>query len=636
MFIPEDKIEEIRSSVDIVDYINQFVPLKRVGKNYVGLCPFHAEKTPSFTISPDKQLYHCFGCGAGGNLFNFVMQYEKVSFFEAVKKIAEYAGIEIPKPEKKERWVETEYEELYEANRFAYEFFVRNLLKTPEGKSAIEYLYKRGINDASIKNFGIGYSPNQWDALVQYAIKHNFQLESLEKAGLIVKRDDGGYYDRFKGRVMFPIFSVSGRIIAFGGRRLKDDENTPKYINSPETKIYAKSKVLYGLYQARDAIRKKEYAILVEGYMDCISLFQAGVENVVASGGTALTDEQVRLISNYTRTIYFLYDADSAGARAMLRGIDIILAHGLDVYIVKLPEGEDPDSFIQKNPVSEFEKLIERAVNFIDFKALTYQQLGKFDDPNVKSKAIRSLVESISKIPDELKRSVFIREVSAKYKLPEQVLAQELEKIILREKKSATKKVESEVQTEIHKLVPAEEKDLAKILLEADEFALKFVFNYVREDDITSEYVKVIYQNVFEMFKKASETGEYKRLNIHEFIHKFEDDKFRGFVTNIALSKYEISKFWEMKRAKDDEDELMELWKAIDDVLSRFYLRKIRKMEEDLTYEIAEAEKVGNEEKLSELLARKSELAKKKNIISKKGFSDIIKKYLLHIKNGGN
>jgi DNA primase len=640
MYIPEDKIEEIRSSVDIVDYINQFVPLKRVGKNYVGLCPFHAEKTPSFTISPDKQLYHCFGCGAGGNLFNFVMQYEKVSFFEAVKKVAEYAGIEIPKPEKKERWIETEFEELYEANRFAYEFFVRSLLKTWEGKSAIEYLYKRGINDASIKNFGIGYSPNQWDALVQYAIKYNFPLESLEKAGLIVKRDDGGYYDRFKDRIMFPIFSVSGRIIAFGGRRLKDDENIPKYINSPETKIYVKSKVLYGLYQAKDAIRKKEYAILVEGYMDCISLFQAGIENVVASGGTALTDDQVRLISNYTRTIYFLYDADSAGARAMLRGIDIILAHGLDVYIVKLPEGEDPDSFIRKNPVSEFEKLIEKAVNFIDFKASTYQQLGKFDDPNVKSKAIRSLVESISKIPDELKRSVFIREISAKYKLPERVLAQELEKIILKEKKTSTKE-EPEAQAEIPELtkfksIPAEEKDLAKILLEADKFALKFVFNYVREDDITNEYVKVIYQNVFRMLNQASEAGEYKRLNIHEFIHKFDDDKFRSFVTNIALSKYEISKFWETKRAKDDEDELMELWKAIDDVLSRFYLRKIQKMEEKLTYDIAEAEKMGDEEKLSELLARKSELLKKKNSISKKGFRDIIKKYLLHIKNGGN
>ncbi len=641
MYIPEDKIEEIRSSVDIVDYINQFVPLRRVGKNYVGLCPFHTEKTPSFTISPDKQLYHCFGCGAGGNLFNFVMQYEKVSFFEAVKKVAEYAGIEIPKPERKERWVETEFEELYEANRFAHEFFVKNLLKALEGKKAMEYLYKRGINDASIKNFGIGYSPDQWDALVQYAIKHNFPLESLEKAGLIVKREDGGYYDRFKDRIMFPIFSISGRIIAFGGRRLKEDENIPKYINSPETKIYVKSKILYGLYQAKDAIRKKEYAILVEGYMDCISLFQAGIENVVASGGTALTDEQVRLISNYTRTIYFLYDADSAGARAMLRGVDIILAHGLDVYIVKLPEGEDPDSFIRKNPVSEFEKLIKNAVNFIDFKASTYQQLGKFDDPNVKSKAIRSLVESISKIPDELKRSIFIREVSSKYKLPEQVLVHELETIILKEKKTLTKKRELESQAEAQevikfKSIPAEERDLAKILLEADEIALKFVFNYIREDDITSEYVKVIYQNVFELFKQASETGEYRKLNIHEFILKFDDDKFRSFVTNIALSKYEVSKFWEMKKVKDDEDELMELWKAIDDVVSRFYLRKIRKMEQDLTYEISEAEKMKDEEKLSELLAQKSELAKKRNMISKKGFSDIIKKYLLHIKNGGN
>jgi len=255
MRIPEDKIEEIRSSVDIVDYINQFVSLKRVGKNYVGLCPFHAEKTPSFTVSPDKQLYHCFGFGAGGNVFNFIMQYEKVSFFEAVKRIAEFAGIELPKPERKDRWIETEFEELYEANRFAEEFFVKSLLKTSEGKRAMEYLYKRGVNDATIAKFGIGYSPDQWDALVQHAIKQGFSLELLEKVGVIIKKEDGSYYDRFRGRIIFPIFSITGRIIAFGGRRLKDDENIPKYINSPETKVYTKSKVLYGLYQGRDSIR---------------------------------------------------------------------------------------------------------------------------------------------------------------------------------------------------------------------------------------------------------------------------------------------------------------------------------------------------------------------------------------------
>ena len=474
MRIPEDKIEEIRSSVDIVDYINQFVSLKRVGKNYVGLCPFLAEKTPSFTVSPDKQLYHCFGCGAGGNVFNFIMQYEKVSFFEAVKRIAEFAGIELPKPERKDRWIETEFEELYEANRFAEEFFVKSLLKTSEGKRAMEYLYKRGVNDATIAKFGIGYSPDQWDALVQHAIKQGFSLELLEKVGVIIKKEDGSYYDRFRGRIIFPIFSITGRIIAFGGRRLKDDENIPKYINSPETKVYTKSKVLYGLYQGRDSIRKKGYAILVEGYMDCISLFQAGFENVVASGGTALTEEQVRLISNYTNTIYFIYDADSAGARAMMRGVDLILAQGIDVYIVNLPEGEDPDSFIKKYPVSEFDKLIENAVNFVEFKASTYQRLGKLDDPNVKVKAIRSIVESISKIPDALKRSVFIREISSKYKIPEQVLNAELEMAILRSGKETVKKeINSQAQTGSSvilkfKSIPAEEKDLAKIVLEKD------------------------------------------------------------------------------------------------------------------------------------------------------------------------
>jgi len=629
MRIPEDKIEEIRIAVDIVDYINQFVPLRKVGKNYVGLCPFHTEKTPSFTVSPDKQLYHCFGCGAGGNVFNFVMQYEKVSFFEAVKKIAEYVGVELPKPERKERWVETEFEELYEANQFAKEFFIRNLMKTTEGKKAIEYLYKRGINDATIRNFELGYSPEQWDALVQYAIKQNFSLESLEKAGVVARREDGAYYDRFRGRVIFPIFSITGRTIAFGGRRLKDDENIPKYINSPETKVYTKGKVLYGLYQGKEAIRRKGYAILVEGYMDCISLFQAGIENVVASGGTALTEEQVRLISNYTNTIYFLYDADSAGAKAMMRGIDLMLAQGLDVYIVKLPEGEDPDSFIKKNPISEFNKLIENAVNFVEFKALTYQQLGKFDDPNVKVKAIRSLVESISKIPDELKRNVFIREISSKYKIPERLLVNEVESIILRARKeSARNEVKSQESFIFSKFknIPAEERDLAKILLEANEVVLKFVFEYIKLSDITSDYVKLIYQKIHESFQESK--GDYKKPDVNDLLNKAESDEFRSFLTNIALSKYEVSQFWNEKRTSGDEDEVEELWKAVDDVLTKFYLRKIQKIELDLTEKIKEAEKSGDEGRLLELLVKKSEIGKKKNILGIKGFKDIIRKYL--------
>jgi len=629
MRIPEDKIEEIRIAVDIVDYINQFVPLRKVGKNYVGLCPFHTEKTPSFTVSPDKQLYHCFGCGAGGNVFNFVMQYEKVSFFEAVKKIAEYVGVELPKPERKERWVETEFEELYEANQFAKEFFIRNLMKTTEGKKAIEYLYKRGINDATIRNFELGYSPEQWDALVQYAIKQNFSLESLEKAGVVARREDGAYYDRFRGRVIFPIFSITGRTIAFGGRRLKDDENIPKYINSPETKVYTKGKVLYGLYQGKEAIRRKGYAILVEGYMDCISLFQAGIENVVASGGTALTEEQVRLISNYTNTIYFLYDADSAGAKAMMRGIDLMLAQGLDVYIVKLPEGEDPDSFIKKNPISEFNKLIENAVNFVEFKALTYQQLGKFDDPNVKVKAIRSLVESISKIPDELKRNVFIREISSKYKIPERLLVNEVESIILRARKeSAKNEVKSQESFIFSKFknIPAEERDLAKILLEANEVVLKFVFEYIKLSDITSDYVKLIYQKIHESFQESK--GDYKKPDVNDLLNKAESDEFRSFLTNIALSKYEVSQFWNEKRTSGDEDEVEELWKAVDDVLTKFYLRKIQKIELDLTEKIKEAEKSGDEGRLLELLVKKSEIGKKKNILGIKGFKDIIRKYL--------
>ena len=322
MRIPPEKIEEIRSSNDIVDVISQHVRLKKRGKNYVGLCPFHQEKTPSFTVSAEKQVYHCFGCGKGGNVFTFVMEIEKVSFTEAVRSLAEKVGITIRVTEADQQQ-ESESEALYNVCRLAGLFFYNNLTKTEEGKVALEYFHGRGFSDETIRTFGLGYSLNSWDGLLSHAKAEGISREDLLKAGLIRTREDGSDYDYFRSRAMFPIFSTSGRVLGFGARKLREDDPLGKYINSPETPIYNKSRVLFGLFHSKDAIRSEEHALMVEGYADLISLFQNGIQNVVASSGTALTEEQVQLISRYTKKLTLVYDADSAGSSATLRGMDI-------------------------------------------------------------------------------------------------------------------------------------------------------------------------------------------------------------------------------------------------------------------------------------------------------------------------
>jgi DNA primase len=323
--IPPEKIDEIRNATDIVDLVGAFVKLKKRGKNFIGLCPFHTEKTPSFNISSDRQMYHCFGCGVGGNVFTFVMEYEKISFTEAVHSLAEKAGIVLPAYTEASDVEASEQEELYNICKIAGLFFYSCLTETTEGKFALEYFANRGFTNDTIRIFGLGYAPNSWGAFLKHAEEKKIPCAFLEKAGLIRKREDGSYYDYFRGRAIFPIFSVSGRVIGFGARKIREDDPLGKYINSPETPIFNKSKVLYGLFHSKEAVREQDKAILVEGYADLISSYQAGVKNIVASSGTALTQEQIQLIKRYTKNITIVYDADSAGSQATLRGVDLIL-----------------------------------------------------------------------------------------------------------------------------------------------------------------------------------------------------------------------------------------------------------------------------------------------------------------------
>ncbi len=554
MRIPDSAIDDVRSATDIIDVISAFVPLKKRGKNYVGLCPFHQEKTPSFTVSSERQMYHCFGCGAGGNVFTFVMEHDRVSFVEAVRTLAARAGISLPE-EGTDRAETSETEALYDACKRAGRHFYDNLTTTVDGKLALEYFHHRGFTDETIRLFGLGYSMNFWDDLVRLAEREHLDIRVMERAGLVLKREEttaggpaGTYYDRFRGRAMFPIFSASGRTIGFGARKLREDDPLGKYINSPETPIYVKSRVLYGLAQAREEIRARDNAILVEGYADLLSVYQAGVKNVVASSGTALTDEQIRLIGRYAKAITLVYDADSAGSKAMVRGADLIIENGLDVRIVELPQGEDPDSFVRGQGGEAFSALVTNAVSFLDFRARIFRAEGLFETPEGKTKAVRSLVETIARMKDELKRNFYIKEVAEKYDIYESVLFRELERLLGdRSRRSAIE------QTAVRRAapeappivpgsdetpVPAGERDLLKAMLEQGPSMVTFVFSRVSPDAFTHGRARAI----VDLLQGHVQRGDAWDAN--SIINELEAQPLKRLVSDLVFSKYEISRGW--------------------------------------------------------------------------------------------
>lgn len=552
MRIPEQKIDEIRSSSDIIDVISAVVRLKKRGKNYIGLCPFHQEKTPSFTVSAEKQMFHCFGCGKGGNVFTFVMEIEKVSFVEAVRSLAERAGITVT-TESTGGPRQTEFEELFAASKFAARQFHANL-QSPEGKAALDYFHMRGFTDATIATFGLGYAKNSWDGLLTAAQQEGIPTGHLLKAGLIRTREGGGgEYDYFRGRAMFPIFSPTGRVIAFGARKMREDDPIQgKYINSPETPIYNKSRVLYGLFQSKEAIRSEETALMVEGYADLISLFQAGVQNVVASSGTALTEDQVRLVGKFARNLTLVYDADSAGSQAALRGLDIALEQGLDVRIASLPQGDDPDSFVRKHGAGEFRALVDRAVSFIDFKAGMYAARGRFSTPEGKTEAVRSIVQSIAKIGDELKRNFFVKEVADKYQIYESVLYRELERWVPRDRppvrgEFAPQRRQAQNVVPAAAALPAAERDILKLVCEGRTDIINEVFAHVSVDDLTDVRVRRLVQMSLD---RLENTGT---VDSSALVNEIEDPELKGVLTDVLLSKYEISKGWKSMEVEIEE-----------------------------------------------------------------------------------
>lgn len=548
MRIPDQKIEEIRTSADIVDVVSEYVQLRKRGKNFIGLCPFHQEKTPSFTVSEDKQIYHCFGCGNGGNVFKFLMEFKNISFVEAVEETAERLGIKIQYDKETFDEQQSALEEFYEINLFAARFFSDNLLKSSEGEEAREYLKNRQIKQQTQRIFGIGYAPYGWDNFLSHAKDNKINLPKAKQIGLIDLNDKSEYYDKFRGRVIFPIFSPNGRVIAFGGRILEKRDDVAKYLNSPESQIFSKRKVLYGLYHSKDEIRKLDRAILVEGYMDLVSLFQAGVKNVVASSGTSLTDEQVQLLSRFTKNIIILFDADPAGQKAALRSIEILLKQNFEVKIITLPKGEDPDSFINKFGKDKFDEFVASAKNFLEYQTAQFEEQGMFEDPAKATDAIRELVKTLSLVDDELKRNLLLKTISKKFNLREKLIESELNALLDQQSQKDANIVRQSAKslkvpqdlTSVGTITSDNpyEKELIRLLYGGNEEIIAYIFDKIGIELFSNPKFKILAEIAHDGYNDNHFSPAY-------LIDKIGSDELKTFIFKLALADETISKKWD-------------------------------------------------------------------------------------------
>ncbi|MCL9804740.1 DNA primase [Flavobacterium amniphilum] len=503
--ISKSTIDAVFETARVEEVIGDFVQLKRAGSNFKGLSPFSDEKSPSFMVSPVKQIWKDFSSGKGGNAVTFVMEHEHFSFPEAIRYLAKKYNIEIEETVQTDQDIAeaNEKESMYLVSEFAQKFFQSTMLNSDEGQAiGLSYFKERGFTSDTIKKFGLGYSPETWDAFTKEALGQGYKLEFMEKVGLTILREDGRHFDRFKGRVMFPIQSMSGRVLGFGGRILTNDKKAAKYLNSPESDIYHKSKVLYGIYHAKQSIAKLDNCFLCEGYTDVIQMHQAGIENVVSSSGTALTPDQIRLINRLTKNVTVLFDGDAAGLRASIRGIDLILEEGMNVRVCSFPDGDDPDSFAKKTPHDDLIRYLdENAMDFIQFKASLLMKDAK-NDPIKKAELIRDMVTSISKIPDRIKREVYVQECARIMDISEEVIFNTLAQLTQKDISDANKKIKQEQKAfEVHKT--------ENVAVNA-----KVDVQYILERKIIELLLR--YGNVEEEFKdsfwKADEDGELKRV----------------------------------------------------------------------------------------------------------------------------
>ncbi|MBS1524223.1 MAG: DNA primase [Bacteroidetes bacterium] len=567
--ITKPTIDRIMEAIDIAEVIGEFVQLKKRGANYVGLSPFSNERTPSFTVSPAKGIFKDFSSGKGGSAVTFLMEHEKFTYPEALKWLAKKYGIEVEETQEsaENREEENHRESLMIVSAYAAKFFHESLLETEEGHNiGLSYFKERGFSNETIRKFELGYSPDQWEAFTGKALKEGYQAQFLEETGLSVKRDNGTMYDRYRGRVMFPIHSFTGRVIAFGGRTLKSDKSVPKYVNSPESDIYHKSNILYGLYFAKKAIRDEDNCYLVEGYADVLSVHQAGIENVVASSGTSLTVEQIRLIGRFTKNITILYDGDAAGIKASLRGLDMILEEGLNVKVVLFPDGHDPDSYVRLVGTNAFKNYVaQNRKDFILYKTgILLKESGS--DPIKRAEVIREVVESIAKIPDSIKASVFIKECSHLLEIDERALLSELNKMRLnkarKDAQQATRTIEPAdylppeelpVERPVKKDESSQEREIVRLLLlygnrmiDWDGIANTYIGPFMTAElsDVEFEYPAA--KKFVDVYSRELENGV---LPDEQFFIHYPDKDIVDITVTLLATKYTLSENWyEMHR----------------------------------------------------------------------------------------
>jgi len=583
--IPQDAINQVLDRCDIVEVISGYIPLKKSGRNFKALSPFTHEKTPSFFVSPDKQIYHCFSTGKGGNVISFVMEQERLTFPEAVRLLAEKVGVAIQEEKVSSERIQLR-NRLFEVNELAQKFFHRILL-TDRGRdagAAREYLKKRGLNLEAVKKFQLGFVPDRWDALLSFFRTKKISTELMQKAGLIVPRKSGdGFYDRFRNRIIFPIFDYRSRSVAFGARTMKKDDPV-KYINSPETPLYVKGTHLYGLQLAKTEITRRDEVIIVEGYMDFIMPFLHGVENIVASLGTALTPDQIRLIKRYTKNVVMLYDADQAGTSAIIRSLDLLIEEGCHVKIATLTAGEDPDSYIRKHGREGFEKRLQASETIFDFKfgALARQ----FDARSVEGKAdiIAEMLPTINRFGNEVMRSEYRRRLAQILKVDEEALIAEIKKSKPGYRKTTPTSPEGLRKTAVS---PAE-KTLLRLFLESPEYIEK-ASEELEISDFQNEQTQGIVRHLFAVIK----TGTVSAETVSRY---FTDEKDLNLVSEL-LAAEELT-------AKDRE----RIWQGC---LQRIRERRQKFRSQQISQAIAEAQTAGDQKKLEELTRQFNELPKR-------------------------
>jgi len=645
--INRDTIETILTTARIEEVVGDFVSLRRRGVNLLGLCPFHNEKTPSFTVSPAKGIYKCFGCGKAGNAVNFIMEHEHFSYPEALKYLAKKYNIDLEEEEQTPEQIQelNEKESLFNVNLFARQYFSANLLETDEGKSiGLSYFKERGIREDLIRKFQLGYNPKKRDAFSDHAIKNGYKKEYLLKTGLSVESDNR-LFDRFHERVIFPIHSASGRILGFGGRILTGEKNRPKYVNSPESEIYTKSKTLYGIFFAKNPIISKDNCFLVEGYTDVISLHQAGIENVVASSGTSLTYDQIRMIQRFTSNITILYDGDPAGIKASFRGIDMIVEQGMNVKIVLFPENEDPDSFARKHHPAEVEIFISKnAINFILFKTKLLLDETR-NDPIKKAALIKEIVVTISLIPDGITRSIYIKECSSLMSISEQVLMNELNKKLRSrfQKDNSTPEQNNQppeiIPTPADPQSPFEtdsaeyqEKEIIRILLlygqqtfhikkspdDTEEITVMiadFVIHEILSDELGFE--NNLYRRIFQDYITGSDNDA---IPDRTWFLSHPDAELSQAVVNLIISPYELSQNW-LKNNIQVETEESRLKMHIEHTILAFKSKKIDKMITEIQLKLSQAY---SPEEQNALMASLRELKKQSIRINNLGLGRIV------------